>query len=272
MNKLPTQTKKTNTTGITGVAITDSFCHSYIVNDSGKRLSRKYSLAKYGKDEALRLAIKWRRDNELKLHGYSVISAALIHQKFKHIQSARKANRAAQLKKLAALEDRKIKQREFAQRKEKYQKMAEKYIYRIDDLDLGHGWLLRIEIGKEVVCNMNFRDSRYGSAQDALYYAQNERANQLTLHNIPHARGRRFSKIIRSTNSTGVTGTCLSGPYYHSYISTLPQKRKSRKFSINKYGEELAFQMAVEWRQKMENEIYGATAPTVNQNNGKNGK
>jgi hypothetical protein len=259
MKNLPIQTRKTNKTGITGVAVTDGFCHSYIVNATGKRISRKFSITKYGKSEALRLAIKWRRDNELDIHGYSVIPEKFIQKTSQHEQSARDAANIKQQKKLSATERRENEKRALAQRKRVYKRMAGKYIYRIDDLDLGHGWLLRIETQKETLCSVLFRDSRYGSADDALQQAKNERENQLMHHNIPYANGRRFSKKLRSTNRTGVTGICRSNSYYHCYIPLKPNKRKVRKISIDKYGEKLAFRMAVEWRQKMELDVYGGT-------------
>lgn len=262
MKKLSEQTRKNNKTGIMGVAATDGFCHSYIVNDSGKRVSRKFSITKYGQEEALRLAIKWRRDKELNIHGYSVIPEEYVQRKFKHKQSVREAANLKRLKKLAAIEYQQNKIKELAEQKEKYQKMAGKYIYRIDGLDSGHGWLLRIEFQSELLCDKLFRDSQYGSAHKALRSAKKERENQLKLHNIPYARGRRFSKALRSTNSTGVTGVCRTDFYYHCYIPLKPNKTKTRKFSINKYGEELAFQLAVEWRQGKEIEIYGGTVLT----------
>ncbi len=262
MKTLPTQVKKSNKTGITGVAVTDSFCHCYIVNDSGRRSSKKFSIARYGRDEALRLAIQWRRDNELKIHGYSVIPEQLTQRNDRHEKSTREAESIRQLLKLAAAEHRQNTQSDLAQRKRNLQKTAGKYIYRIDDLDAGHGWLLRIEMQKELLCDMFFRDSRYGSADDALQSARMERENQLRLHDLPYARGRRFSKGLRSTNSTGVTGLCRSASYYHCYIPVTPNKRKTRKISINKYGEKMAFRMAMEWRQEMEIEVYGDTVLT----------
>ncbi len=257
---LPTITRKTNKTGVTGVAITDGFCHSYIVGDSGRRKSRKFSVAKYGEDEALRLAIKWRRDHELKIHGYSVIPASLVRRNFKHRQSSHKANLMERGKKMAILENRQKQQEVFTQRKKEYHNTTGKYIYRVDDLVAGHGWLLRIEFGKELVCNLIFRDSRYGSASDALRHAQKERERQLTLHNIPCAEGRRFRKKLHVANSSGVTGVSLSGGYYHCYIPIEPNVTKRRKFSVNRYGEKVAFQLAVEWRKEMETEVYGAIA------------
>jgi hypothetical protein len=265
MNSLPTQIKKNNKTGVTGVAFTDSFYHSYIANGSGKRFSKKFSIAKYGEYEALRLAVKWRRDNELKIHGYSVIPKQLIYRNSNHIQSTREAEKMRLLKKRAAFECRENIQRELAQQKKSFQKKAGKYIYRIDDLNSGHGWLLRIEIQKEILFNMLFRDSRYGSARDALRFAKMERDKQLKLHNLPYAKGRRFSKKLRSTNSTGVTGVCRSCFYYHCYIPLQPNKRKTRKISIDKYGEKLAFQLAIEWRREKEIEVYGDTVLTSQQ-------
>lgn len=246
-----------------GVAATDRFCHCYIVNNSGKRVSRKFSMTKYGREEALRLAMKWRRDNELKIHGYSVIPEDSVQRTFKHKQSMREAADLKRLKKQAAVEYQQNKIRELAEQKEKYQKMSGKYIYRIDGLDSGHGWLLRIEIHEKILCDMIFRDSRYGSIDEALRQAKRERQKQLVLHTLPYARGRRFSKILRSTNNTGVTGVCRTDFHYYCYIPIEPGKTKTRKFSIDKYGEKTAFRLAVEWRQEKEIEVYGDTILTT---------
>lgn len=256
MRKLPTKTKSTNKTGVTGVSALDSFCYSYIAIGSGRRKSKKFSVKKYGKAEALRLAIKWRRDNELRIHGYSIIPVELTQRNFKHKQSVLKANLAARTKKKTTLENRQKAQQAFKQRKKECQSLAEKYIYRVDDLDSGHGWHLKIQIGDEVVCDRVFRDNRYGTASNSLKLAKEEKKRQLELHNMPYAEGRRFRKKLHVANTSGVNGVALSGGYYHSYIPVEPNKTKSRKFSINKYGEKLAFELAVEWRKEMEIEVY----------------
>ncbi len=262
MRSLTTQTRKNNKTGVTGVFVNDKNCYSYIVDDSARRISRKFSVAKYGRYEALRLAIEWRRDHELKIHRYSVIPENLVRKNFKHKQSSRKARLTEQRKKRAALEHRENIKRELALRKKDYRKESGKFIYRIDDLAMGHGWLLKIEIDKKPLCQKSFRDSQYGSPQNALVEAQKEREKILKKHNIPYAEGRLFSKKIRSTNSTGVTGVCRSDFYYHCYIPIQPNRRKTRKISIAKYGEDLAFRMAVEWRREKETEVYGGTMLT----------
>lgn len=256
MRNLPTKAKSTNKTGVTGVSVLDNFCYSYIAVGSGKRKSKKFSVSKYGKAEALRLAIKWRRDNELEIHGYSIIPAELTRRSFKHKQSVLKANLAARNKKNAALENRQKQQQVLEQKKKEYQDLAGKYIYRIDDLDAGHGWLLKIQIGGEIICDRIFRDNRYGTASNALENAKEEKKRYLKLLDMPHAEGRRFRKKLHVANTSGVNGVSLSGGYYHSYIPVEPNKTKRRKFSINKYSEKLAFQLAVEWRKEMEAEVY----------------
>ncbi|MFH0782899.1 MAG: AP2/ERF family transcription factor [Pseudomonadota bacterium] len=256
MKNLSTKKKCTNKTGVTGVSASDSFCYSYIVVDSGKRKSKKFSVTKYGKAEALRLAIKWRRDNELRIHGYSVIPAELARRNFKHKQSVLKANLAARNKKKVALENRQKTQQVFEQRKKECQNITEKYIYRVDDLEAGHGWQLKIQIGDVVVYDRVFRDNRYGTTSDAFKTAKEEKKRQLKLHNMPYAEGRRYRKKLHVANTSGVNGVSMSGGYYYSYIPVEPNKTKRRKFSINKYSEKLAFQLAVEWRKEMEAKIY----------------
>jgi hypothetical protein len=245
---------------VTGVSALESYCYGYIAIGSGKRKSKKFSVKKYGQAEALRLAIKWRRENELRIHGHSIIPVELTRRNFKHKQSILKANVEAQTKKKAVLENRQKAQQAFEQRKKEFQSIAGKYIYRVDDLDSGHGWHLKIQIGDEVICNRMFRDNRYGTAANALKIAKEEKKRHLELHKLPHAEGRRFRKKLHVANTSGVNGVSLSGEYYHSYISVEPNKTKRRKFSVNKYGEKLAFQLAVEWRKEMEAEVYNYQA------------
>lgn len=57
-----------------------------------------------------------------------------------------------------------------------------------------------------------------------------------------------------STNTSGITGVSISKGKYPHYISrwtTLYGEQKTKCFSIKKYGDELAFFMACEWRAQM---------------------
>jgi hypothetical protein len=262
MKNLPEIIRKNNKTGVTGVAVSDRFYYSYIVDGSGKRLGRKFSLTKYGEDEAYRLAAKWRRDQELRIHGHSIIPKVLTRREYRHRQSVREAKALKHLKRMAAVESRDELILKFAKQKREYQKKAGKFIYRIDDIDAGHGWMLRIEVRGRLLCDKIFRDSKYGSPNESLRQAKKDREKQLKLHGIPYANGRRFSKFLRTTNSTGVTGVCRTDFCYFSFIPIEPNKTKSRKFSIAKYGEEIAFRSAVEWRKQKEIEVYGDTVLT----------
>lgn len=262
MNSLPKKLQANNRTGVTGVGVDANFYYSYIVDEAGRRISKKFSFTRYGKDEACRLAIKWRRDQELRIHGYTVIPKDIIRKEDRHRQSVRRAKAIKSLKRMAVLKNRRAMVREFEKKKREYQKLAGKFIYRIDDINIGHGWLLRIEVQGEILFDGIFRDRIYGSPEKSLEKAQGERKRQLALRAIPYARGRRFIKVPRSTNSTGVTGVCRTDSHYLSFIPTELNRTKRRKFSIARYGEMTAFRLAIEWRREKEIEVYGDTVLT----------
>lgn len=132
-------------------------------------------------------------------------------KELQHKQSILKANLAIRKKKKATLENRQKQQQVCEQREKEYQNLAGKYIYRIDDFDAGHGWLLKIQIGDEVICDRIFRDNQHGTASNALKIAQEEKKRHLNLLDMPHAEGRRFRKKLHVANTSGVNGVSPSG-------------------------------------------------------------
>lgn len=157
------------------------------------------------------------------------------------------------------------KQHKLTVRKQEYQRLAGKYIYRLDDAAKGHGWYLKIDLGSQNVINKKFPDSKFGSPIKALKEAKIVRDSILEKHNVPLAAGRHIQAKPRSTNRTGVTGVCRSGDYYYAHIYIEPNRKKTKKYSIEKYSDYMAFKMAVEWRMEMEKEVYGGTF--VNESN-----
>ena len=262
MKRLLQKPKTTNNTGINGVSISAGSCHAIISNNRGKKLTCKFSINKYGEDEALRLATKWRRERELEIYGDTQISESLIRVEGKHVLSLKRAKVAAEKKRRTALKERVRKEKDLAKKRIEYQKYAGKYIYRIDDLEKGHGWHLSIKTGHKVIADVVFRDSVYYGPWKALKAAQNERSKISEEFTFPLAEGRRYEKKRRASNKTGVTGVCKLESSFIAYIPIEPKKLLKRKFSLNKYGEALAFQLAVEWRRDKELEVYGGTILT----------
>jgi len=141
----------------------------------------------------------------------------------------------------------------------------EKGISRIDSGST-HGWFVRGYKNGKTYSKL-FSDKRWGGKNKALEAARNYRDELFKdLDSIPQKpRGRRI--VYRdSRNSTGVLGVCRtskkssSGTVNECFsVSWRPEPgvQKCTSFSIRKYGERKAFQLAVAHRRKMLREIYG---------------
>ncbi len=138
----------------------------------------------------------------------------------------------------------------------------------ISRIDSGstHGWSVRgYKNGKTY--RKLFSDRKSGGKSKAQNLARQYREELYErLAQIPSKpRGRRI--VYRdSRNSTGVIGVCRtaqrtpSGKVYERYaVSWRPAEgvQKATSFSIRKYGEKKAFQLAVAHRRKMLREIHG---------------
>ena len=138
----------------------------------------------------------------------------------------------------------------------------------ISRIDSGstHGWFVRGYRNGETFSKL-FSDKKCGGKGKALALARTHR-NKLhkKLAAIPRKpRGRRIV-YKDSRNTTGVIGVCRTaksvpgGMVNDRYsVSWRPEPgvQKCTSFSINKYGEKRAFQLAVSHRRKMMREIYG---------------
>lgn len=141
----------------------------------------------------------------------------------------------------------------------------DKGISRIDSGST-HGWFVRGYRNGKTFSRL-FSDLKCGGKRKALQMAREYRDE---LHNkleqIPQKpRGRRV--VYRdSRNTTGVLGVCRTakkgpnGKVNECYsVSWRPEPgvQKCTSFSIRKYGEKRAFQLAVAHRRKMMRDIYG---------------
>ncbi len=113
-----------------------------------------------------------------------------------------------------------------------------------------HGWLVRIKRGK-LRRSKFFSDATFGGKRKSLIHAKTEYQNWLAQLPPPSSsRGK-----LTSRNASGVVGVHFSsdtdGRYpncrYESYIASWKGengKRTNLRFSCNKYGKQMAFQLA----------------------------
>ncbi len=138
----------------------------------------------------------------------------------------------------------------------------------ISRIDTGsaHGWFVRGYRNGKTYRKL-FSDRKYGGKRKAQNLARQYRDElHERLAQIPNRpRGRRI--VYRdSRNSTGVLGVCRTakrssnGKVNECYsVSWRPAEglQKATSFSIRKYGEKRAFQLAVAHRRKMLRQIHG---------------
>jgi hypothetical protein len=138
----------------------------------------------------------------------------------------------------------------------------------ISRIDSGstHGWFVRAYKNGKTYSRL-FSDGKWSGMDDALQAAQRHRESLLArLAKIPaKPRGRRI--VFRdSRNTTGVLGVSRSvkhtprGTLSESFAVTWrpePGIQKCTSFSINKYGEDKAFRLAVAFRVRKLREIHG---------------
>ena len=138
----------------------------------------------------------------------------------------------------------------------------------ISRIDSGstHGWFVRGYRNGKTYSKL-FSDKKLGGKDEALESAVEYRDQLLTdLEQIP-AKPRNRRIVYRdSRNTTGVLGVCrtakksANGTINECYsVSWRPEPglQKCTSFSIRKYGEKKAFNLAVAHRRKMLREIFG---------------
>jgi hypothetical protein len=141
----------------------------------------------------------------------------------------------------------------------------EKGISRIDSGST-HGWFVRGYRNGKTYSRL-FSDRKCGNQEEALKEAREYRDSlHKDLDEIPQKERSRRVVFKDARNSTGVLGVCKTaktGPNgkvndcYSVSWRPSPGVQKCTSFSISKYGEKKAFQLAVAHRRKMLKEIYG---------------
>jgi len=141
----------------------------------------------------------------------------------------------------------------------------QKGISRIDSGST-HGWFVRGYKNGKTYSKL-FSDKKFGSKERAYVKAVEFRDELLAnLKQIPDSPRKRRLVFRDSRNTTGILGVCRTtkknpnGTITECYsVSWRPEPgvQKCTSFSIRKYGEAKAFQLAVAHRKKMMKEIYG---------------
>jgi hypothetical protein len=141
----------------------------------------------------------------------------------------------------------------------------EKGISRIDSGST-HGWFVRGYRNGKTYSRL-FSDQKCGGKAPALEEARSfrDRLHQ-KLEDLPKQPRARRVVLRDARNSTGVLGVCRTakkgpnGTVNECYsVSWRPQPgvQKCTSYSIRKYGEKKAFQLAVAHRKRMLKDIYG---------------
>lgn len=139
----------------------------------------------------------------------------------------------------------------------------------ISRIDSGstHGWFVRGYRNGKTYAKL-FSDRKCGSQRKALAAARAWREDLYgELEQIPSEPRARRIVYKDARNTTGILGVCRtvkrspSGSINECYSVSwrpAPGVQKCTSFSIRKYGEKKAFQLAVAHRRRMLREIYGA--------------
>lgn len=123
-----------------------------------------------------------------------------------------------------------------------------------------HGWQVRLQ-RRSIKYAKFFSDSSYGSSQTSLSQAQNWR-DQLISELDAEAKNLARICTRSARNSSGVVGVskiivnAANGTTYHFWQATWspePGKRCCVKFSIKRYGDHRAFELAVQARTEATN-------------------
>ena len=132
-------------------------------------------------------------------------------------------------------------------------------ISRIDDNRYHtHAWRVSLRRrGKSLV--KNFPDKKHSGKHEALQLAKSYRDKLLAEH--PPLSRKEFSSTIRSNNNSGISGVYkfakkytlansqeVESWYWEAHWPTDRGESKSERFSVNKYGDEIARAMAIRTR------------------------
>ncbi|HEY9191402.1 MAG TPA: AP2 domain-containing protein [Methyloversatilis sp.] len=134
-----------------------------------------------------------------------------------------------------------------------------------------HGWLVTIQ-RRGVIHRKHFSDGVFGGKQKAFAAAKQFRDDIIS--KFPPFSLREYSSIVKKNNRSGVVGVCRycasetrdmdedKQRWFWVASWPLPSGRRKRvKFSVNKYGEEGAFKMALKARKDALKKLDGQFDP-----------
>ncbi|MCH8558591.1 MAG: hypothetical protein LAT84_12250 [Balneolia bacterium] len=152
-----------------------------------------------------------------------------------------------------------------------------KGISRIDSKGT-RGWYVRVYKNGKTYSKL-YSDSKYNGKERALKFAKKAREMALeTISGIPDKPVRRMvtkdkrnkSGVVGVSKTTKKTSTGKEVEYYQVTWSPKPGKIKNRQWSVRKYGEDRAFELAKNFRQSVMREIYGERYEAVVSNENEN--
>jgi len=139
-----------------------------------------------------------------------------------------------------------------------------KGISRIDSRGT-RGWYVRVYKNGKTYSKL-YSDSKYNGKERALKFAKKAREMAMeTISQIPNKPVRRFvtkdkrnkSGIVGVSKTSKKTAAGKTVEYYQVTWSPKPGKIKNRQWSVRKYGEEEAFNLAKNFRDEVMQKIYG---------------
>ncbi|MGH8579129.1 MAG: AP2 domain-containing protein [Gammaproteobacteria bacterium] len=122
-------------------------------------------------------------------------------------------------------------------------------IYRTDsDRNGTHGWIVFAQRRKQIFTK-HFSDGVHGGKSQG-YRAARKYRERLIKEHVGLTRAE-YASILRRNNTSGVPGVCKYGSgHWVAFWPTLPGKTRRVKFSVPKYGEKKAFELAVIARRR----------------------
>ena len=139
-----------------------------------------------------------------------------------------------------------------------------------------HAWRVSLRRSGKLFVK-NFPDRKHGGHAQALQQAIAYRDG--ILREYPPTSRVEFANAIRRNNRSGVVGvglvtsrcrkadgTARSVQYWEAILPTQPGKNTKRRFSVSRYGFDLAFELAVKARQRHMQSVEGAFWPSARRN------
>ena len=134
------------------------------------------------------------------------------------------------------------------------QEGSAKYVYRTI-ATINHGWTVKVYDANRLPTKL-FTDNEYGSRENSLIAALEHRDSILVLKKRRLVSGHTALRADNKSGTVGVFHEKVCGrPYWTAECFLGIGRRKIKRFSINKLGEELARHNAEQYRQEQLNSV-----------------